>query len=147
MHVIESTYHLEESEQMKLFPNSSINANEEDPVRLDDNLEDAQRDSLEQELDLDFEQVEQNFPSLLTKSSEGPIHSIESSTSISPTVTCQQEMDADDDEIEFLFQSPSTKIPLAQYDANAQTLQISNPVKYIQECHERIASLSKLFCL
>jgi len=36
---------------------------------------------------------------------------------------------------------PTNPAPLAKYDPNAQTLQISNPVQYIVQCHNRIAEL------
>ena len=35
--------------------------------------------------------------------------------------------------------------PLATYDPSRQQLQIANPVKYIQECHARIADLGKYY--
>jgi len=48
-----------------------------------------------------------------------------------------------DDDVQVMYEKPKV-VPLASYDPQAQVLQISNPVKYISECHNRIAQLSKL---
>ncbi|ODN01828.1 A-type inclusion protein A25 [Orchesella cincta] len=46
----------------------------------------------------------------------------------------------DDQDVEVVY-SAIPSMPLATYDPTKQQLQIANPIKYIQECHNRIALL------
>jgi hypothetical protein len=58
-------------------------------------------------------------------------------------IVAEQEQD-DDDDIQITYQKPTILRPMASYDPHAQVLQVSDPVKYIQQCHTRISQLCKI---
>ncbi|XP_021943163.1 uncharacterized protein LOC110841774 [Folsomia candida] len=61
----------------------------------------------------------------------------------------QKGTDGGEDDVKVLFQSNNVskpllsckQVPLAQYNPNAETLHITDPVKYIMECHNKISHL------
>ncbi|CAL8102085.1 unnamed protein product [Orchesella dallaii] len=86
-----------------------------------------------------------NKPNTITgkETIEGSGHQGEMQNIVSSSpATVMKSIHKDDQDVEVLYSEIQPQpTPLATYDPTKQQLQIANPIKYIQECHTRIAQL------